>query len=257
MLIREESGFGGYSSELEFVGPNPDRNAKISYYMQKRHIFGKTKIEIFDKDNKLVTELPAGKSKGVNTISWNGHLKRPKVAKAKTFAFGGFTTPRAPAGTYKVVFTKGKETYQTSIELKNDPDSPYTDKQRRQLHKITMELYNMSEELAYLVYEIDSLIAAAGDKNKSTVDKLNVLKETLVITTGDNYVGSAEPQLREDLLDLYSKVAGAFAPPSRPEMANLKLIKERFKEAKNTFKNINKKGIPVELKSLEEFLNES
>ncbi len=257
MIIREESGFGGGSSELEYVGPNPDRNAKISYYLQKRHIFGKTKIEIFDKDNNFVTDLPAGKSKGVNTISWNGHLKRPKVAKAKTFAFGGFTTPRAPAGKYKVVFTKGKETYQTSIELKNDPKSKYTDKQRKALHKTTMELYNMSEELAYLVYEIDSLIAAAGDENQATVDELKALKNTLVITTGDNYVGSAEPQLREDLLDLYSKVAGGFAPPSRPELANFKLIKERFNKAQKTFKAINKKGITVEIKPLEEFLKES
>jgi photosystem II stability/assembly factor-like uncharacterized protein len=253
MIIREESGFGGYSSQLEYVGANPNRDAKIVYYLQKRHIFGKSKMEIFDSNGKLVVDLPVSKAKGVNTVSWNGHLKRPKVAKAKTFAFGGFATPRAPAGTYNVVFTKGKEKYESKVTLINDPKSPYTDKQRKSLHKLTMDLYNMSEQLAYIVYQIDAYIDASGD-NKELAKELNTLKETLVITTGDNYVGSADPQLREDLLDLYSKVARGFAPPSTPELANFKLISERFEEAKKSYKKIKKDGVAVTLKSFEEFV---
>ncbi len=267
MIIREESGFGGYSSEMEFVGPNPDRNAKIVYYLQKKHIFGKTKMEIFDSQGKLVTELPASKAKGINTVSWNGLLKRPKLAKAKTFAFGGFTAPRAPAGVYKVVFTKGKESYETEIELQNSPDSPYSDKQRSELYEATMRLYDMNQDLAYLVYRIDSYIEAATDKNEhnNLVDKLQALKETLVITSGDNYVGSAENRLREDLADLYSKVTGGFAPPSAPEKANMKLISERFDTAKKTFETIYKNeistfinsGQSVEIKSFSDFIKDA
>ncbi len=264
MTINEESGFGGRSSEMEYVGPNPDRNAKIVYYLQKRHIFGKTKMQVFDEQGKVIADLPVSKAKGINTVSWNGRLKRPRIAKAKTFAFGGFTTPRVPAGTYKVVFTKGKESYETQVVLKNDPESPYTDKQRAQLHEATMKLYDMTEQLAYLVYQIDSYIDAGKDTaNKAMLDKLNALKETLVITTGDNYVGTVDPQLREDLSDLYSKVAGGFAPPSKPEMANLKLIKERFNQANKTFNKISKKeikgflatGHQVNIKSFDDFVN--
>lgn len=268
-IINEESGFGGHSSEMEFVGPNPDRNAKITYYLKKRHIFGKTKMEIFDQDGKQVADLPVSKSKGINQVSWNYHLKRPKVAKGKTFTFGGFATPRVPAGDYKVVFTKGKKTYESKITLINDPDSPYSNKERKQLHKMTMDLYNMTEELAYLVYQIDAYIASVdaldnpGKNALKMKQRLNKLKETLVITTGDNYVGTVDPQLREDLADLYSKLAGGFAPPSASEKANFKLIEKRFKQANKTFAKISKKqikkylkqGHQVKLDSFKEFIS--
>jgi len=252
-IIHESSGFGGFSTEMEFVGPNPDRNAKIVYYLQKRHIFGKTKMQVFDNEGKMIADLPVGKAKGINTVSWNGRLKRPKLAKAKTFAFGGFASPRVPAGRYKVVFTKGKETYESEIVFKNDPKSAYTDKQRQQLHEFTMELYDMTEQLAYMVYKIDSYLDASDSledaNSKAMRKKLTALKETLVITTGDNYVGSVDPQLREDLADLYSKVANGFAPPSRPEMMNKKLIEGRFKQAQKEFKAINKSEIKAFVQS--------
>ena len=267
-IIHEESGFGGYSTEMQYVGPNPDRNAKITYYLQKRHIFGKTSMQIFDKQGKVIADLPVSKSKGVNTISWNGKLKRPKLAKAKTFAFSGFATPRVPADTYKVLFTKGKEKYETEIILKNDPESPYTDKQRAQLHQVTMDLYNLTEQLAYLVYQIDAYIDAGAketdDNSKVMSEKLTALKETLVITTGDNYVGTADKQLREDLADLFSKIANGFAPPSHPEMLNKKLIEDRFSVANKTFNKITKNeiktflntGHTVNIKPFDEFIKE-
>lgn len=266
MIINEESGFGGNSTEMEFVGPNPDRNAKIVYYLKKRHIFGKTKMQVYNSDGDVIADLPVSKAKGINTVSWNGHLKRPKIAKAKTFAFGGFATPRVPAATYKVVFTKGKESYETQVVLKDDPDSPYTNDQRAQLHKVTMELYDMVQDLAYIVYNIDAYLDVANkqtDKaSKKLVAKLNTLKEGLVITTGDNYVGSVDPQLREDMADLYSKVASGFAPPSRPELVNLSLIRNRFEEAKKAYAKIEKKeikkylkqGHEVEIKSFVEYV---
>ena len=54
-----------------------------------------------------------------------------------------------------------------------------------------MTLYDMTQELAYIVYELDALLEL--EKNKRLKSKLEDLKETLVITTGDNYVGAAEP----------------------------------------------------------------
>ena len=50
----------------------------------------------------------------------------------------------------------------------------------------------------------------------------------MVITTGDNYVGAAEPQLREKLGALYSKIAQGFAPPTNAEKDNMKLLVDRF-----------------------------
>ena len=262
-VISEASGFGGGHTEMEFVGPNANRNAKIVYYLKKRHIFGKTSIQIFDSKNKLVADLPAGKAKGINVVHWNYHLKRPKIAKGKSFAFGGFAAPRVPAGTYKVVFKKGRDTYESSIKIINDPDSHYSNRQRARLHKFTMSLYNMTEQLAYLVYQVDSYIDAMNalpEKDKqaqSLLKELTTLKKSLVITTGDNYVGTADPELREELANLYSKVASGFAPPSANEKANFKLLKKRFADAQTTFNMLRKKTkAAVEIKSFEQFVSE-
>ncbi|MTI39454.1 WD40/YVTN/BNR-like repeat-containing protein [Fulvivirga lutimaris] len=277
-VISEESNFGGTSTELEFVGPNPNRDAKIIYYLKKRHTFGKMAIDILDENGTKLIELTPGKSKGINVVTWNYLIKQPKMAKGKTLSFGGFTSPRVTAGKYKVVMRKGKDTYNTELELINDPNSLLTDQDRVALHETTMKLYNMSEQLAYLVYKIDETIAkseqvisvnANGKKVAEPIAKeLNTLKEKLVITTGDNYVGTAEPQLREKLSNLYSKIASGFEPPTSSEMENMTLLEEQFKDALTSFEKVQSKMNkmnkfideaqiePIIFKSYEEFLED-
>lgn len=260
-IIRENNGFGGGSTELQFVGSNPSRAAKIVYYLRKRHTFGKMKMEIQDMNGKKLIELSPGKSKGINVVTWNYSIKQPKMAKGKTLTFGGFTSPRVTAGTYKVVMTKGKNTYESTIEIVNDPNSLLSNAERKELHNTTMNLYNMSQDLAYLVYEIDYYLDE-GDKfaekdasaKKSVMAlkaKLQPLKEGLVITTGDNYVGAAEPQLREKLANLYSKIASSFEPPSAAEKDNLSLLSDRFNKAKQDYNKIKSKEV-AKLKALME-----
>ena len=241
-VIQEQNGFGGGSTETQFVGANPSPAAQISYFMNKRHIFGKMKLEVFDSDGNKVADLPAGKAKGVNIINWNYRLKPPKIAKGKTFTFGGFTAPRVAPGEYKVVMTKGKKTFETSVELISDPKSPLSKRARKKLHKTVMKLYNMTQELAYLVYQVDQHLELATSSesadNKALTDALTQLKESLVITTGDNYVGSAEPQLREKLANLYSKITAGYEVPSKSELANLSLLTSDFDKAKASFDQI-------------------
>jgi len=97
--IAETNGFGGASTETQFVGENPSKAARIIYYLKKRHTLGKMSLEIQDANGNKITEIGPGKSKGINVVEWNYNTKPPKVATAKTFAFGGFTSPRVPAGT--------------------------------------------------------------------------------------------------------------------------------------------------------------
>ncbi|MBT8209529.1 MAG: hypothetical protein KJP14_03295, partial [Eudoraea sp.] len=178
--------------------------------------------------------------------------------KGKTFTFGGFTAPQVPAGTYRAVMKKGKDTYEHSFELVYDKNSPLSKADRDMKNRITMELYDMVQELAYFVYEIDEMIAKMeSDDNKKMLAKLNTLKESLVITTGDNYVGSAEPQLREKMTNLYSKVASSYDKPTKADFDNLQLITERFDKAKADYAKLKKKikGLEgISLMSFETFL---
>jgi len=257
--ISETGSFGGnFGAETQFVGRSKTKDVQIKYYLKKRHTFGKMALEIQDMDGNTITELGPGKSKGINIVNWNYTRKTPKVAKGKTFSFGGFTSPQVPAGTYKAVITKGKETFEHTFNLVYDKNSPLSEKDRELKNATTMQLYDMTQELAYLVYELDEILANAEAKgDKKTVEKLNSLKETLVITTGDNYVGAAEPQLRERMADLYSKVASSYDKPSSAELNNLNVIVSRFNKAKADFAKIKEKYLKkqeLQFKSFEEFV---
>lgn len=255
-VINEQSGFSGsFGAETQFVGANATKMATIKYYLKKRHTFGKMSMEIQDSQGNKIVELSPGKSKGINIVPWNYTRKQPKVAKGKTFAFGGFTSPQVPAGTYTAVLTKGKETYRHDFELIYDPNSPLDQKDRDLKNSTTMKLYDMTQQLAYMVYQLDELQAKAKEQGMDKQqEKLQSLKESLVITTGDNYVGSAEPQLREKIASLYSKIANSYDKPSASDLDNIDLLEKRFNEAQATFEKLKKKFKDVELQDFDSFL---
>ncbi len=253
--------YGGFSDnfgrETQFVGENPSLDCEIKYLLPKRHTFGKMTFEIHDMDGNLLTKLGAGKSKGINIVNWNYTIKQPKIAKGKTFSFGGFTSPRVAAGKYKAVIKKGRDTYEKVFDVEYDKKTGLNSNERKMQYEVVMKMYNMVQDLAYLVYKLDAIVKDEKT-NKKTASKLNELKETLVITTGDNYVGMAKRQLREKMADLYSKIASSYDKPSENELNNLSLIEDEFNRAKTKFNKLKKKVKLEELslKSFEEFISE-
>ena len=256
MKLSDESGFSGsFGAETQFVGENANRSPQIKYLLPKRHTFGKMSMEILNSQGEVVSKLSPGKSKGINIVNWSGNMKQPKVAKGKTLAFGGFTTPRVQAGSYTAVITKGKAAYEHTFEIVYDERSGLTSVDRKMKHDIISKMYKMTEELAYMVYQIDAFIEAPETKSKLKL-KLNELKKTLVITTGDNYVSSAEPELREKLADLFSKIVGSYDKPSNSELEFLSIVENRYSKAKEDFNKISKKiksKKDIKLKTFEEF----
>jgi photosystem II stability/assembly factor-like uncharacterized protein len=275
----EESGFSGsFGAETQFVGPNKSSAARIIYYLQKRHTFGKMTMEIQDMQGNKISKLSPGKSKGINVVNWNFNTSSPKMAAAKIFTNGGFTSPRVAEGTYKIVLTKGKETYEHIIETSYDSSSLSSVSDRKKQESLTKELYDMVEDLAYMVYEIGNyqtsakkIIDANGKGTKEAQkywDTLEALRTDLVITTGDRYVGAAEPELRERMGDLYSNVATSYDRVSGALIQNYELIKGEFateksryqkiqgKEGKKFMKVLEKLEIKTpEMKSKEDFLS--
>jgi len=251
--ISESNGFGGTATETQFVGANPTTSARIMYHLKRKHNIGKMSLEIRDMEGNVLQELAPGKSKGINIVEWNYTIKPPKVAVGKTFTFGGFTSPRVPAGKYEAVIQKGKDTYRTELVIEYDPKSDISLADRKANEELTKKLYRMNQELAYLVFEMDELTKVAeGLKAKGSsqskiatpfINETANLKETLVVMKGDNYVGAAEPQLREKLADLYSKVASTFYKPSNSELDNLDALETRFAAGKADFKKIKEKHL--------------
>lgn len=273
----EDNGFAGsFGGETQFVGQNPSRSAQIIYYLKKRHTFGKMSMKILNDKGEEMTTLVPGKSKGINIVNWDYTMKQPKTAKGKTFSFGGFTAPRVPDGTYKVVIKKGKKTYETTLELKY-ADNGIAIANRKEQERVTKKLYDMTQNLAYTVYEVDEILSYAkmlNTKNKKAnkatkqlISELETLKKTLVITTGDNYVGTAEPELREKIASLYSKIASTYDTPTSAELGNITVVEERYNKSMDKFQEIKAKRLskvnsfakknelsPIAINSFEEFL---
>jgi hypothetical protein len=250
-ILAESSPFYHSGDMSEFYGENPDRRPKIIYYLNKRHTVGKMLLEVFDKDGNKTADLSPGKSKGINIVLWNPFMKMPKAAKGKTFTFGAFSVPRLPEGEYTVKMTKGSKTFEHKIVLKNSPDSHFTPEDRKIQREAMMKLYDMTERLAHLVDEIDLMQAGAKTSlaqntalKKSTEllnNNIDKLREKLVILTGDNYVGSAEPRLREKMSALYAEITGFHGRPSDAQLKNLAWIEKQFNEAKAEAENIKTK----------------
>ena len=244
--INESASFQNFPNVGEYVGDNPTSAARIVYFMNKRHTFGKMTMEIFDNEGKKVADLVPGKSKGINEVLWNYVLPPPKTAKGKTFTFGAFSGLTVPAGKYNVKITKGNKEFNQEIEIKYDENSIHSEADRKLKDEKGMELYQMNEVLAFEVDRLDMLQKTAEElkpliKDKKLSKQLNLdgyikeieaLRSTLVVTKGDNYVGAAEPELREKIAALYGEVAGYAGKPSGAQLANLSLLSKKLNEAK-------------------------
>lgn len=250
--LKESGSFGGYSNVGDFVGENPSQSFLIKYYLPKRHTFGKMSMEIWDNQNKVVADITPLKSKGLNIVEWGYSLKPPKVAKGKTLAFGGFSSLKLPAGRYTVRITQGKNVYQQEVTLVHSPESLHSEEDKHVQYRTAKNLYDMSESLAYDVYVLDYIADELKGISEQLKDnkwlkklKVNDListitehKETLVITKGDNYVGSAEPQLREKISTLYGQIAGYSGKPTNAQMDNMLLLSKTLSEKQTKTQSI-------------------
>ena len=258
--INEESSFASpFGRETQFVGANKSTGYQLKYFLKKRHTFGKMSLEIQDMEGNRIIELSPGKAKGINIVNWDFVRKAPKLAKGKTFSRNAlFSRTKVPAGAYKAVLKKGKDTYEHPINLIYDANSDLSASDRELKNTTTMQLYSLTEDLAYLVYELDEMIAISDDKKDAkTIKKMRALKEGLVITSGDNYTGASEPQLREHLANMYAKITGSYDKPSASDLENIKIMVDRFEKAKTDFAKLKKKfkhGDGMTLKRFDEFI---
>jgi hypothetical protein len=219
-------------------------------------------LDILDMEGNKVISLDPGKQKGINIVRWSYTGKAPKVAKGKTFAFGGFGAPRVPAGTYQVLIKKGKEQYESTIELVYDQRSEIPLESRKAQEKMSRELAGMTQDLAYLVYQVDHYLDFAekikandpkSAKSMTTfTNELNKLKERLVITTGDNYVDTADPELREKISQLYGVVISNYDKPSAIQEETKNTLDKTLKDSQKSFESIiakHQKNIDKSIKS--------
>lgn len=244
---RSRSWFGGAGG---FNGENPSQIATIAYYMKKRHVFGRMRLEVFDEEGNLIKELPCGKSAGVNVVELPIRLPAPKAAPTnnRMALFGSIATPALTDGVYRIRISKGRDTFQTELTLQFDPNLPYSIADRKEQNQALTRLYDMTNRLGYIYYSLEDIHQAADkmlERNgreatwRKALEKLSEetrqYKESLVSLEGDFYVVEGS-NLREDISKLYLAVSGYPGRPSQGQFQQIQELKERMTQAEKQFK---------------------
>ena len=162
--LRFSSRFTRYGiGDKLFTGPNPATGALITYYLKDK-VDDKTifKVQVFDRDGKLVQELERpSREQGLNRIAWNLRLGGPEVRKPPTeeqLAFGG--GPRGPQvlpGIYTVKLTLGDKVLEERVEVKLDSGIKTSLADLQQTQDMQVKLRDMQTNVNMSLRFFDSL----------------------------------------------------------------------------------------------------
>ncbi len=234
------TSFQEFPGDGEFFGQNPPEGAMITYYLKKRHIFGTLKIQVLDKNGKIIQEFPGTKSKGINRIYWGMRLKAPKAGNAPGLSPMISQGPMVAEGEYTIKLIKNKKTFEGKIKLLPDPKEAHTKEERAVRHKAVMKLYGMLENLGFIADNTGSLIKQIKEiEKKKKYKKLAQYKKEL---TGFHksmvqYGGlMTEPKLRGEVLGLYSSIMMYGGKPTDSQLHNIDVLKFKIDNAKKRYK---------------------
>jgi photosystem II stability/assembly factor-like uncharacterized protein len=238
----------GISGDQEFRGSNPSSRAIITYYLKKRHVFGDMSIEIYNSDGELVTNLPAGKNKGINRVEWAVRKKPPKVkASSPLLAFRTAFGPTFPVGDYRVVIKKGDNRYEGKITLKADPEAGHSEEDMNIQFVTLNKAYDLLEDISFTDRQVTDLkeklnksISQVADDVKQNLrelsDKLESIHKELVATSPHRLSG--EIKLAEKIGNIYSGVINYSGRPTDSQIERLNLLEGVFLQYKKQVDSI-------------------
>jgi len=247
-LPRSGEPFGGAGN---FAGENPKEVAYITYYMNKRHTFGKMNMEVYGPDGSLIKELTPGKSAGINIVELPTRLPMPKAAPTKNMqALGGsLYPPTLPEGVYTVKIIKGKEEFTTTVDLLFEPKAAlkYPAADRKLSLETQMRLYLMTEQLAFMYQAMQDMHTQAAGRSAKASKKLGAAlsafskevekkKSGLVSLEGDGYVDEGA-NLREDISTLNMRVSNYPGRPSEAHLRQTDLLEKRMADVHIKFED--------------------
>lgn len=269
--------FGG---DDEFVGQNPEQACMLTYYMKKRHIFGDMFIEVYDKNDKLINTLPAGKRKGINRVALQVRLKPPKTPRSEQLNFGAAFGPALLPGDYTVKIVKNGKTTNGSFTILQDPMSPHSMADIELQNKISMSSYHMIEAVAFLDRKTTKLVEdgkkiMSGDISRSIKKKIEKFNDELtkihlaLVAEKPKKGDQIEKKVREKVVDVYSRVNAYSGRPSNSQLATMKELETEMEQTQKQFEKLVSEDLvklnaslskaelkPLEVISREAFLKE-
>ena len=229
--VQRPSVFGGWvNGDASFVGQNPSDDAVITYYLQKRHIFGDMKLEVLDSAGNVVGTMPTTKRRGLSRVTWSMRLKAPTVPAAASAAGGATIGPRLLPGTYTVRMTKDKDVITTQLVVVSDPRLTHTPADRAEQFALSKRLADMLGEMSSVVDRLNAVRLRLDDRAaklpagdplvarlRSASASADAMRKKIVATKEGGMI-TGEERLRENLADLYGSVSGYDGRPTQMEI---------------------------------------
>jgi hypothetical protein len=244
--VQQIGAFGGWANgDAEFIGPNPPGDAVITYYLQKRHIFGDMKLEVLDSAGKVLTTLPTSKRGGLSRVAWSMRMPPARIPPAATAAFG--PGPRYMPGTYRVRLVDGDSTYATTLRVTRDARMKHTLADRQAQFELSVKLYNLLSEMTSVVERMNALRAAlesraaglaTSDSLASKLRGASVDLDTLrkkIVATKEGGMITGEERLRENLTELYGNVVSYEGRPSATQVERAAAITRELGDVSKEF----------------------
>src|SRR5262249_19489284 len=260
-VVQVLSTFGGWATgDAEFIGANPTGDAVVTYYLQKRHIFGDMKLQVFDSAGKLVQTLPTGKRRGLSRTAWSMRMAPPRIptAAASAFAVG----PRFLPGRYTVKLTDGDSTYSTTLRVVGDGRVSHAAADRQAEFKLAVTLYDLLNQMTSVVDRMNDVRGSLDDRGTglATLDTLlkalqrgsaqvDTMRKKIVATKEGGMI-TGEERLRENLVELYGSVVGYEGRPSEIQVERTSAIGRELGDVTNDFE----RWIRIELPKINKML---
>ncbi len=251
-------GSGGWAEgDATFYGENPPSGAVITYYQRTRHLFGPIKIEILGPDGKLVDTIPASKRRGINRVSWSMRVAPPLVPNAAQIAFSSSQGPRVISGIYTARLTKGKEVFETKLNIGLDRRATYNLDDRKAQFDAAMRVHDMFGAMSSLVDKIigSRMMAdqsAANLPEKDTLRKdlegfssrIEVIRKKIVATKEGGAI-TGEERLREHLDQLYGAIMSYEGRPAQYQMKSIDALQHELDDVNKEFSALTAKTLPA------------
>ena len=245
-VVQQLGAGGGWANgDAAFVGPNPPGDAVITYYLQKRHIFGDLALEVHDSTGKLLATLPTSKRRGLSRVAWAMRMSPPKIPPAATAGFG--VGPRLLPGSYTVKLVEGDAVYSTALRVIKDPRLTHTAADRKAQYDLSLRLYGLLNDMTG---EVDQMNQLRGELDNRTgaltgsdtlAVKLRNAAQTVdefrkkIVATKEGGMITGEERLRENLVELYGSVVGYEGRPSQTQVDRTAAIARELSDVSKEF----------------------
>ena len=112
----------GWSGDGGYAGANPEPGVSVAYWLKSDHKRKEVTLQILDAAGNVARELDAPAKAGLQRVSWNLRVQRPRGEEEEE---GGRRRRRPaaaqPDGDYRVVLTVGEQTFESTFNVSGDP----------------------------------------------------------------------------------------------------------------------------------------